>query len=83
MFLTDLLLNAYGKDMSAFLRITFHQVAGHDICKVWIKPSPKPIWIEVKDDKGQKAEQLFIRTNNSSRPLNNREAVEYAAHRWK
>jgi len=83
LFLTDLLLNAYGKDVSAFLRITFHPVGGHDICKVWIKPSPKPIWIEVKDGAGQKSEQLFIRTNNSSRPLNTREALEYAAHRWK
>ena len=83
LFLTDLLLNAYGKDVSAFLRISFHQVGGHDICKVWIKPSPKPIWIETKDDRGQKTEQLFIRTNNSSRPLNTREALEYAAHRWK
>ncbi len=83
LFLTDLLLNAYGKDVSAFMRISFHQVGGHDICKILTKPSPKPIWIETKDDKGQKADQLYIRTNNNSRTLNNREAVEYAAHRWK
>lgn len=83
LFLTDLLLNAYGKDVSAFMRISFGQVGGHDICKILTKPSPKPIWIETKDDKGQKAEQLYIRTNNNSRALNNREAVEYAAHRWK
>ncbi len=83
LFLTDLFLNSYGKDVSAFLRISFHKVGGHDICRFWIKPSPKPIWIETKDDRGQRAEQLFIRTNNSSRPLNNREAVEYAAHRWR
>ncbi len=83
LFLTDLLLNAYGKDVSAFLGISFGQVGGHDICKILIKPSPKPIWIEGKDSAGQKTEQLFIRTNNSSRPLNTREALEYAAHRWK
>lgn len=83
LFLTDLLLNAYGKDVAAFMRITFHQVGGHDICKILIKPSPKPIWIEVKDDKGQKSEQLFIRTNNNSRSLTAREALEYAAYRWK
>jgi hypothetical protein len=67
----------------AFLRITFHPVGGHDICQVSIKPASKPIWIETKDDKGQKSEQLFIRTNNSSRALNTREALEYAGHRWK
>ena len=83
LFLTDLLLNAYGKDVSAFLRITFGQVGGHDICNVLIRPSPKPIWIEGKDDKGQKSDQLFIRTGNSSRSLTVREATEYAAHRWK
>ena len=83
LFLTDLLLNAYGKDVSAFMRISFHQIGGHDICKILIKPSPKPIWIEGKDDKGQKSDQLYIRTNNNSRALNTREALEYAAHRWK
>ncbi len=45
--------------------------------------SPKAIWVAVKDDKGQKSEQLFIRTNNNSRSLTAREATEYAAHRWK
>ncbi len=42
-------LNAYGKDVRAFLRISFGQVGGHDICKVLTKPPPKPIWIETND----------------------------------
>ena len=83
LFLTDLLLNAYGKDVSAFLRITFHQVQGRDICKIRVKPSTKPVWIEGKDNAGQKSELLYIRTNNSSRALSTREALEYASHRWK
>ena len=83
LFLTDLLLNAYGKDVSAFLRITFGQVSGHDICQVRIKPAPKAIWVDGKDSTGQRVEQLYIRTGNSSRALTAREATEYAAHRWK
>ncbi len=83
LFLTDLLLNAYGKDVSAFLRITFGQVSGHDICQVRVKPAPKAIWVDGKDSTGQRVEQLYIRTGNSSRALTAREATEYAAHRWK
>ena len=83
LFLTDTLLNAYGKDVSAFLRISFGQVGGYDICKILIKPSSKPIWFEIKDDSGKKSDQFYIRTGNSSRSLNPREAMEYATHRWK
>lgn len=83
LFLTDLLLNAYGRDVSAFLKITFGQVSGHDICQVRIEPSPKAIWVDGKDNARQKSEQLYIRTGNSSRALTIREAANYAAHRFK
>jgi hypothetical protein len=83
LFLTDLLLNAYGRDVSAFLQITFGQVSGQDICQVRIKPAPKAIWIDGKDSTGQKTEQLYIRTGNSSRALTAREATDYVGNRWK
>ncbi len=77
-FLTTLLLDAYGKDSSPLIRITFHQLDGKDVCRITVKPSPKPVF--VKDDKG---EHLFIRTGNSSRMLTTKEAVEYCKMRWK
>lgn len=77
-FLTNLLLDNYGKDNSPLIKITFHEVEGKDVCRVMVKPSPKPAY--VKDEKG---EHLYIRTGNSTRRLSTREAVEYCKMRWK
>jgi FixJ family two-component response regulator len=76
-FLTTLLLDAFGKDSSPLLQITFHRVGEHDVCRVAVRPSPKPAY--VKDEKG---EHLFIRTGNSTRQLSTREAVDYCKLRW-
>jgi hypothetical protein len=76
-FLTTLLLNAYGKDSSPLIRITFHEVDSKEICRVFAKPSPKPVF--VKDDKG---EHLYIRAGNSTRQLTTREALDYCKVRW-
>ncbi|HLL77071.1 MAG TPA: RNA-binding domain-containing protein [Pyrinomonadaceae bacterium] len=76
-FLTDLLLNAVGKDSSLFIRITFHQIQDKDVCRVVVKPSPRPVF--VSEDK---AEHLYIRTGNSTRLLSTKEALEYCRNRW-
>lgn len=76
-FLTDLLLNACGKDSSLFIHITFHQIQDKDVCRVVVKPSPRPVF--VSEDK---AEHLYIRTGNSTRLLSTREALEYCRNRW-
>jgi DNA-binding response OmpR family regulator len=76
-FLTDLLLNATGKDSRLFIQITFHQIQDKDVCRIVTKPSPKPIF--VSEDK---AEHLYIRVANSTRLLSTREAIEYCKSRW-
>jgi Putative DNA-binding domain len=76
-WLTTLLLDAYGKDASPLIRITFHEVESKEVCRVVAQPSPKPVF--VRDDK---AEHLYIRTGNSTRLLSTREAIEYCKVRW-
>ncbi len=76
-WLTTLLLDAYGKDSSPLIRITFHEVESKEICRVIAQPSSKPVF--VRDDK---AEHLYIRTGNSTRLLSTREAIEYCKVRW-
>lgn len=76
--LTTVILDACGKDCAPLINILFHRVGGDDVCQVALKPSPKPVF--VKDEKG---EHLFVRTGNSTRLLNTREAVEYCKIRWK
>jgi ActR/RegA family two-component response regulator len=77
-YLTDLLLTAFGKDLSIFLKITFHQIEEKEICCVKVKPSTKAVF--VNEDKN---EHLYIRTGNSTRLLSTREAIEYCKLRWK
>lgn len=78
LFLNDLLLkNNFGYDCSPFIQITFHSVESKDVCRVAVKSSPKPVYVE--DEKG---EHLYIRSGNSTRMLSTREAIEYCKNRW-
>jgi hypothetical protein len=75
--LTNLLLEHFGKDVAPFIRLTFHDMAGQDVCRVIAKPSAKPCYVQ----EGQ-GEHLFVRTGNATRQLTTKEAVEYCKHRW-
>jgi DNA-binding response OmpR family regulator len=76
-FIVDVLLNVIGKDSMLLIQITFHQIQDKDICRVVVKPSPRPVF--VSEDK---VEHLYIRTGNSNRVLSTREAIEYCKSRW-
>ncbi|MEG3858630.1 Eco57I restriction-modification methylase domain-containing protein [Microcoleus sp. herbarium12] len=78
----DLLLREIGKDSGTLWQITFHQVSGLDVCRVVIQPSPKPIYVKVKDKGGKEEECFYIRSNNSSVKLGLKEAVDYSKTRW-
>ncbi len=76
-FLNNLLLNAFGKDLSLFLHISFYEIQGKDICRIDAKPSTKPIFV-VED----KNDRLYIRVGNSTRSLSTSEAINYVRTRW-
>lgn len=71
LFLTnDLLLRELGKDLAPYIQITFHQVEGKDVCQIILNPSPRPVYVKIKDPKsGQTKECLFIRTGNLTSQL--------------
>jgi len=77
LFLNNLLLGTYGKDLSTAIRITFHSADGHDICEVTVKPSSRPIY--VKEDKGQ---AFYVRAGNQTVPLSMEEMFHYCRTRW-
>ena len=77
----DLLLREIGKDSGTLFQITFHQVSGQDICRVVVQPSPKPVYVEVKDRSGKK-EVFYLRGNNSSVKLSTEEVADYSKNRW-
>ena len=76
--LVTLLLDAFGKDSSPAIKVSFHSLDGKEICKVEATRSPKPVYS--RDEKGN---HLYIRAGNSTRELDTREAVEYVKEHWK
>src|ERR1044071_821769 len=73
-YVYQLLLDEYGKDVATLFRVGFESVNDKDVCRITAQPSHKPVYV-----KGS----LYIRTGNSTRALSAQEAVEYSRTRWK
>lgn len=76
-FLIGLLLNNFGKDVSALLTTSIHQLDGKDVVRVQAKASPKPIFVT----EGA-FEHLYIRADNTTRLLTTKEAIDYCKMHW-
>lgn len=77
LFLSDLLFGHFGKNISPFIRMSFHQFDGKDVGLVTVQPAPSPIWVKEGVD-----EHLYIRAGNSTRRLSTREALAYCKSRF-
>jgi len=62
--------------------ITFPEIEDKEICLVEIKPSDRPIFIEIKDKYGLPHENFFLRSGNSSPPLAPSEQARYIRSRF-
>ncbi len=71
------LLNACGQDCGASIQISVCQVEGKDLCRITVLPSSRPVYIKDGQD-----EYFYIRTGNSNRSLNVREANNHIKSRW-
>jgi len=76
-FLTTLLLNNLGKDVTPLFSITFHHIEGEDVVRLTAKPAPKPYFVREGN-----AEHLYIRAGNSTRGLTTKEAIDYCKIRF-
>ncbi len=77
-WLTTLFETSLGKPSAAHASISFEDLDGHQLCRVEVEPSPKPVYVA----KGNSAD-LYVRINNSTRLLNTSEAVDYIAAHWR
>jgi predicted HTH transcriptional regulator len=79
LWLTDFLLkNNFGQDLAPFLQITFHELDSKDICRIIAKPAPRPIYVKDNQD-----DHLYIRSGNSTRKLNVKEAINHVKTQWR
>ena len=74
--LHQLIINEIGKEVSSFLRTTFHEVDAKDICRVQVSPSDFPVF--VGDE-----ETFYLRSGSSTRELSTSEAVKYVLSHFK
>ncbi|WP_068113415.1 AlbA family DNA-binding domain-containing protein [Tropicimonas marinistellae] len=77
LLLRDILKRFLGGHVSPHVHSVFSEVEGLDVCLVIVEPAPKPVYLT----QGGKAEFL-IRSGNSTRALDVRETMDYAAERW-
>jgi hypothetical protein len=83
LFLIELLLGRNNKDLSPYLRMSFHSVDGKQICRLVAEPAPRAVWVGEKDKDGVETENLYVRAGNSTRRLSTKEAIEYSKARFK
>lgn len=65
-----------GKSPTATLvDVTFEEFPEGDVCRLDVRPSPKPIYLS--DDA-----EFYVRMGNSTRRYNTKDALEYIGARW-
>lgn len=77
LFLSDLISHNIGKEYNAYSDIIFKEIGGNTICIVEIKRSKRQAFVKDGDDV-----RFFVRTQNSTRELNVKEAHEYISSHW-
>jgi hypothetical protein len=85
LFLThNLLLQELGDDLAPYIHITFHRIEGKDICCITLEPSPREVYVKLKDPKsGESKEHFFLRTNNLTKKLEKLSKFNnYCRNRW-
>jgi ActR/RegA family two-component response regulator len=77
LLLTEVIRNYLGLEYSEFVHARFEGIHNKTICVISIDPSSKPSFVS----SGSKSE-FWIRTGNSTRQLDVREATDYIQNHW-
>lgn len=66
------------------LKVSFPNLDGKEICKIDVDAGTQPVFLEIMDENGQKFEKFYVRSGNTSQPLNKgSEITEYIRRRFK
>lgn len=76
-FLVTQVANIIGNIYLRYISINFQIIYNHEICRVSIRPSPRPAFLSY-----QGAQNFYVRTGNSSRPFKIADAAKYMIERW-
>ena len=76
LLLMQLVKNALGGDVCTLLHAVFQEIDGRDVCRVLIEPSERPVYVQHEG-----RAWYFVRTGNSTRELDTKEAIDHIARR--
>lgn len=74
----DIVTRMLGGDLCPHIRTTFAEIDGKDVCLVLVEPSPRAVHLIEG-----KSSTFYVRSGNSTRQLDVREALDYARNRWR
>jgi hypothetical protein len=77
LFLRNLLNGAIGADLCTRIGVEFPTVDGTQLCALRVPNAPRPVWINVGNDK-----VLYVRSGNSTQPLDSEQAHRYVTSHW-
>ncbi|MEM5583714.1 ATP-binding protein [Roseibium sp. AS2] len=75
--INDIVSRALGGDLCPYLHTVFARVEDKDVAMIIVSPAPRAVYMEEN-----KASVFYLRSGNSTRRLDVREAVNYANTRW-
>jgi predicted HTH transcriptional regulator len=78
LFLRNLLSAAVSVDLCARISIEFPTVDGTQVCALRVPAAPRAVWIKIGNDK-----VLYVRSGNSTRPLDGEQAHRYITTHWR
>jgi len=73
----DIVSRSLGGDLCPYIHTVFARIDGKDVAMIIIRPAPRAVYMEEN-----KASVLYLRSGNSTRKLDVREAINYAKKRW-
>ncbi len=80
LWLITLLETCIGKPATVNLKVSFASVEGKNICRVDVRPSKRPVFVNVPGS--QKTDDFYVRIGASTRRLSTDEALQYVKDHW-
>lgn len=77
-YIMQLVARHCGADICPFVHTIFHRFDGVDIARIYIEPSPHPVYASLED-----ASLFYLRTGNGTRSLGVEEALTYVSYHWR
>lgn len=76
--LTEIINKHLGKEFRPYVHVSFERIQDKNICIITAEKSPKPVYLAYDDNT-----EFYVRSGNSSQPLNIKQAAEYISNHWK